>query len=543
MKYILVVLITALINIVNAQEKYWVSYKDKSASNFSIENPEAFMSKNALARRTKHNIKISHTDIPVCKAYTNTISALGVEVNKSSNWLNGSLLYVVDNSQISLIEGLGFVKSIQRLSITKTKIAKNKFNLTSTPINNTEDDYGDGLNQIQMLAGNSLHDLDFRGKGIEIAIMDNGFPSLDTNRFYQKAYQEGRIRVGYDFVNDNDTVFDNNNGNHGNYVISTMVSDIKEEMIGTAPDATYYLFSTEDNYNEGLPEEYNWAMAAEMADSLMGENAIISTSLGYSNDFDIDSTSHTYQDMDGNTTPITIAADLAAAKGFLVINSAGNSGSDPWHYITAPSDGDSVLCIGAVGPNRDLAAFSSRGPAFDGDVKPNVCAQGLAAVGINVFEQIVRINGTSFSCPITAGMAACLWQAFPEKSNMEIFYAIEKSAHLFSNPNDDYGYGIPNFKLSYLYLLNTNIPENEMVIFPNPVSNAINFILKNKDLDTEYKAEIYNLNGELMKSQFFTKNEALNIYIFEDVSMLSSGTYFLSVRTNKDNFQSKFIKR
>ena len=195
MKYILVVLITALINIVNAQEKYWVSYKDKSASNFSIENPEAFMSKNALARRTKHNIKISHTDIPVCKAYTNTISALGVEVNKSSNWLNGSLLYVVDNSQISLIEGLGFVKSIQRLSITKTKIAKNKFNLTSTPINNTEDDYGDGLNQIQMLAGNSLHDLDFRGKGIEIAIMDNGFPSLDTNRFYQKAYQHNRRRI------------------------------------------------------------------------------------------------------------------------------------------------------------------------------------------------------------------------------------------------------------------------------------------------------------------------------------------------------------
>tara|TARA_B110000914_G_C15486924_1_gene458541 strand:+ start:116 stop:1747 length:1632 start_codon:yes stop_codon:yes gene_type:complete len=543
MRYILVLLITALINIVNAQEKYWVSYKDKAASNFSIENPEAFMSKNALARRTKHHIKISDTDIPVCKAYTNTISALGVEVNKSSNWLNGSLVYIADNSKVSLIEGLEFVKSIQGLSITKTKIAKNKFNLISTRINKTEYDYGDGLNQIKMLAGNSLHDLDFRGKGIEIAIMDNGFPNVNTNRFYQKAYQEGRIRVGYDFVNDNDTVFDNTNGNHGNYVISTMVSDIKEEMIGTAPDATYYLFSTEDNYNEGLPEEYNWAMAAEMADSLMGENAIISTSLGYSNDFDIDSTSHTYQDMDGNTTPITIAADLAAAKGFLVINSAGNSGSDPWHYITAPSDGDSVLCIGAVGPNRDLAAFSSRGPAFDGDVKPNVCAQGLAAVGINAFGQIVRINGTSFSCPITAGMAACLWQAFPEKSNMEIFYAIEKSAHLFSNPNDDYGYGIPNFKLSYLYLLNTNIPENEMVIFPNPVTNAINFILKNKDLDTEYKAEIYNLNGELMKSQFFTKNEALNIYIFEDVSMLSSGTYFLSIRTKKDNFQSKFIKK
>jgi hypothetical protein len=551
MKYILVVLLTSLINFVNAQDKYWVSYKNKSASNFSVENPAAFMSKNALARRTKHNIEITHTDIPVCKIYTTTIADLGVEVNKCSNWLNGSLLFIDDVSKVSLIENLTFVKSIQLLSSTKTKATKEKFNLSSTAIN--DKDYGAGLSQIEMLNGNYLHDLFFKGKGIEIAIMDNGFPSVDTNRFYQKAYKEGRIRVGYDFVNDNDTVFDNNNGNHGNYVISTMVSDIKEELVGAAPDATYYLFSTEDNANEGLLEEYNWAMAAEMADSLMSENAIITTSLGYSNGFDIPNTNHTYQDMDGNTTPITIAADLAASKGFLVINSAGNSGNDPWRYITAPSDGDSVLCVGAVDSSGLVVGFSSRGPSSDGEVKPNVCAQGSAVAGVNVFENIVKINGTSFSCPIIAGMAACLWQAFPDKSNMEIFYAIEKSAHLYAKPNNDYGYGIPNFylanlylldeKLAELYLINQNVGENELVIIPNPVSESFHFILKNEDLESIYNVKIYNFKGELMKSQGFIKNEDLNVYFFEDISSLSSGSYFLSIKTRNGRFQSKFIKK
>lgn len=543
MKYFLVLLVTILINQVNAQDKYWVSYKNKAASIFNIENPNEFMSENALARRVKHNIKINHTDIPVCKSYTQTISDMGVEVNKSSNWLNGSLLYIEDVSKVSLIENLPFVKSVKKLSTTKTKATKDKFKLSEVLINEKEFDYGDGLNQIKMLSGNSLHELSFKGEGIEIAIMDNGFPNVNTNKFYQKAYKEGRIRVGYDFVNDNDTVFDNKNGNHGNYVISTMVSDIKGELVGTAPEATYYLFSTEDSYSEGLHEEYNWALAAEMADSLMGENAIISTSLGYSNGFDNLSDEHTYQDMDGNTTPITIAADLAASKGFLVINSAGNEGDNNWKYITAPSDGDSVLCIGAVMPNGTLASFSSRGPSADGRTKPNVCAQGLAAVGVNAFEKIVRINGTSFSCPITSGMAACLWQAFPEKSNMDIFFAIEKSAHLYSNPNDNLGYGIPNFYLSYLFLLNEDIPDNEMVLFPNPVLSFITFNLKNEELESNFIAEIYNLNGELMISQNFIKNVEINRYVFEELSTLSTGTYFLSIQTKKERFQTKFIKK
>lgn len=541
MKYLFAAMVTFLLTTIHAQEKYWVSYKNKAVSQFTIENPAAFMSKNALARRTKHQIKITSSDIPVCKSYTTTIANLGVEVNKSSNWLNGSLLIIDDISKVELIKNLDFVKSIQVLSGNKTKSTSDKFNLTATEID--EKDYGEGLNQIEMLSGNALHNLGFQGEGVEIAIMDNGFPNVNTNRFYEKAFNEGRIRVGYDFVSDNDTIFDNTNGNHGNYVISTMVSDIEDELVGTAPGATYYLFSTEDNYNEGLAEEYNWAMAAEMADSLMGPNAIISTSLGYSNGFGIPSDNHTYADMDGNTTPITIAADLAAAKGFLVINSAGNEGEGLWQYITAPSDGDSVLCIGAVGPDEVIAGFSSRGPSADGEVKPNVCAQGLAAIGINTLGKIVSIDGTSFSCPITSGVAACLWQAFPDKSNMEIFNAIEKSAHLYSTPNDDYGFGIPNFYLAYLSLLNEQIVENEIVVFPNPVLDDFNFVLKNEDLGSSFTANIFNMNGELMITQNIITNDAINLYIIEDVANLASGTYFVSIRTKNEHFKTKFIKK
>jgi len=385
--------------------------------------------------------------------------------------------------------------------------------------------------------------LSYRGSGIEIAVMDNGFPDVNTNKFYKKANDENRIRVGWDFVNNNDTLFDNENGNHGNYVISTMVSDVEGELVGTAPDATYFVFSTEDNQNEGLPEEYNWAMAAEKADDLMSEYAIITTSLGYSNGFDVSSTNHTYADMNGNTTPITIAADLAAAKGFLVINSAGNSGNDAWKYITAPSDGDSVLCIGAVDSKGVITNFSSRGPSSDGRVKPNVCAKGRDAAAVTKNGQLTTISGTSFSCPITSGMAACLWQAFPDKNNMEIFEAIEKSAHLYLNPNDDYGFGIPNFKLAYFYLLNKDIEEKEITIYPNPVESDLNFSFKHTDTKEAFYATIYTNTGKEILSQEFLKNNLLNFYTFNNISSLADGVYILTIVINKEKITSRFLKQ
>lgn len=544
MKYIFTIVLFFLINLLNAQDKYWVSYKNKSASEYSINNPEEFLSEKALSRRTKFNIPIDKTDLPVCKKYVKIITDLGVELTNSSKWLNGSMLIIDDVSKISLIKELDFVKSIHLIQkANKAKTTKNKFDIQTTDINakTFESDYGAGENQIKMLSGNLLHDLNFKGKGIDIAIMDNGFPSVNSNSYYAKAFDDGRIIKGYDFVNNNDTLYDNKNGNHGNFVISTMVSDIEGQLIGTAPEATYYLFSTEDNNNEGLPEEFNWAMAAEMADTLLGNNAIISTSLGYSNGFDDPSTEHTYEDMDGNTTVITKAADIAASKGILVINSAGNSGNSAWYYITAPSDGDSVLCIGAVDKDRIIASFSSRGPSYDGDVKPNVCAKGRDAAVVDANENLVTASGTSFSCPITAGMAACLWQAFPNKNNMEIFSMIEASSHLYNNPNDVYGYGIPNFYKAYLFLLEDGFKENEIIVLPNPVKETLNFIYKDNSQDN-FVLSISNANGEIVFKEIIEKEQILSYYHINDIDVLAKGVYYMQIQSGTEVFKTKFLK-
>ena len=247
-----------------------------------------------------------------------------------------------------------------------------------------------------------------------------------------------------------------------------------DSLIGAAPMANYLLFRTEDSESETIVEEDYWAAAAELADSIGVD--IINSSLGYTIMYDDTINSHTYSDMDGNTTIITKAADRAASRGILVVNSAGNSGLNSWYYIGAPADGDSVLAVGAVDYLGNIASFSSRGPSFDGRIKPNVCAKGMSVVVADQDSSIRYANGTSFSAPLVSGLSACLWQAILSNnidvSNMDIISLIQESSSLFSNPNDSLGYGIPNFYLSFL---NSSIDspnyESQINIFPNPFDN------------------------------------------------------------------------
>lgn len=233
-------------------------------------------------------------------------------------------------------------------------------------------------------------------------------------------------------------------------MLSTISANSPGTMIGSAPGASVYLFVTEDGSSEYPIEEHNWAAGAEMADSLGAD--MISSSLGYS-EFDDAGFNYTYEDMDGNTTMVTRAADFAAAKGMIVCSSAGNQGNSNWFYITAPADADSILTVGAVDSVGLLTSFSSNGPSSDGAVKPDVVAQGIRATVVEPFSgTIVSGNGTSYSNPIIAGITACLWQAHPDKSNIEIIEAIKKSASLYFNPNDSMGYGIPNFEIADLML-------------------------------------------------------------------------------------------
>jgi len=283
--------------------------------------------------------------------------------------------------------------------------------------------------QLDMINSRCLHYEDFWGEGIDIAVFDAGFNNADSIQAFQHVFDEERLLSTYDFVEKDTYVFDEDDSSHGIIVWSTMAAVLARQYMGTAPKANYHLFKTEDISSETLVEEYNWVSAAERADSLGVD--IINSSLGYSL-FEDSLESHIYADMDGNTTPISIAADVAASKGILVVTSAGNSGTKPWTYITAPADADSVLSVGAVKADRRKTNFSSFGPSSDGDIKPEVAALGDKTITIKSNNELGMSSGTSLASPLIAGMAACLWQKFPDKNNMEIIDLIKRSGVAYS---------------------------------------------------------------------------------------------------------------
>ena len=220
--------------------------------------------------------------------------------------------------------------------------------------------------------------------------------------------------------------------------------------MGTAPKTSFYLYRTEDAATEYPIEEQNWAAAAELADSLGVD--VCSVSLGHT--FDNATFNHTYANMDGNTTIIAKAADIAAKKGMLVVIAAGNEGSGGWHYISTPADADSVMAVGAVSASGNVGSFSSYGPSSDGQIKPSVAAVGVNAVVANTTTGLPSFgNGTSFACPNMAGLATCLWQAFPEVNNMAIINTLQLAANKAATPDDRIGYGIPNMKKAFALII------------------------------------------------------------------------------------------
>jgi len=537
-KIFLSILVSIAVNCLFAQNKYWVTFTDKDNSIYSLDKPNEFLSQAAIDRRLFFDIPMNNTDLPVNENYIQTVESYDAVSGKKSKWLNAAYFYSDNPNFIAEISQLEFVKEILIFNIHHEKLHLDKLKIQEEAITNqvAELEYGYAVSQIDMLNGRFLHEQDFQGQNIQIAVMDNGFQNVDSNRYFDTANLENRIHGVYDFVEDTAYVF--GNGDHGGYVLSTMVANISDTLVGTAPQASYYLFSTEDENSEGVQEEINWTLAAEYTDSALGNWVIITTSLGYSNGFTDGSADHSYSDMDGNTTIITKAADLAASKGILVINSAGNEGTSAWKYITAPADGDSVLAIGAVDSEGVPATFSSYGPSADGDVKPNVCAQGQGVIAVNYDETLRSINGTSFSCPITSGMAACLWQAFPEKNNMEIFQAIEMSAHLYYAPEEQYGFGIPNFKVAYdLLSLDETVIQEDFLVYPNPVQTDLHIYFTNEAMES-YDCIIADMSGKKWL-QIENINDSLSESI--NVSNLPSGVYIVMIQQGKTKYEQKII--
>jgi subtilisin family serine protease len=319
-----------------------------------------------------------------------------------------------------------------------------------------------------------------------------------------------------------------------------MGGNLPGELIGTAPEASYYLLRSEDGESEFLIEELNWVSAAEYADSVGAD--VINSSLGYTT-FDDASMNHTYQDMDGNTAPITIGADIAASKGILVVNSAGNSGGGSWQYIGAPADGDSVFSIGAVNSSGSYASFSSTGPTYDGRTKPNVVAQGQGSAIANAWSGDITFgSGTSFSSPITAGMVACLWQAHPGARNTEIMAAIEQSGSLANNPNYQLGYGIPDYMVAHGLVTDSGAEieaGREISIYPIPFGDY--FVIRLDRIATsDLEVALVDVTGKMVfkTSIGFRSNQ----YRISGMGELPNGVYFLRVKEGNTSYTRKLVR-
>ena len=467
----------------------WVFFKDKGNNlNLKLSEAESNLPEHAIQRRKKvmgsKSTYATFYDIPVQNSYLNEISILSQKIRQKSNWLNAVSVEATEN-QIDIIAALPFVKKVDIVRTSTIKENNSEFDFANSYQNfsfpNSSKynlNYGSSLNQLEQINVPAAHDLGYNGNGIIICVMDAGFNNLE-HQVFANMISENRILGTWDFVN-NDTIVDDQGdmgtGDHGTMTLSTIGGFYEGQLIGPAYGAKYILTKTENTDSETTVEEDNWVAAMEWAENNWGPD-ITSTSLGYIG-FD-DGTGYDASELDGNTATITIGADIAASLGILVVNSAGNEGSGTT-TIGAPADGDSVLAVGAVYDDGSRVYFSSVGPTGDGRIKPEVMAQGAGVTVASPYSSsgYTTADGTSFSCPLTAGASAVLMQMVPSASNMDIFEALKMTANNHEAPNNEYGWGIIDIMAAYQYfapdIIHNQLFDTEDFNGPYPVTAEIN---------------------------------------------------------------------
>lgn len=445
-KYLILMLALCMGLPLMAQQKVWVFLADKgNCVEEQLQHPENLLSPAALERRTAKGIQLNASDLPVAQTYIEQLQVHSHSVVSTSRWLNAVVVEITPDCLVE-IEALDFVTGLRPVQTLIEARASDEED--SGPIEahypryvnkNAAFDYGEATFQNNMLNIIPLHERGITGKGVRVAIFDSGFAGVDTIDVFDSLWANNRIAFHWDFVEDHERVFTSHS--HGTQVMSTIGANLPGEMVGMAPHATFLLCRTENARQETKQEEHTWVRAMEKVDSLGVD--IVHTSLGYS-EFDDANDNYTYEELDGNTAVITRAADWAAAKGIIVTTSAGNEGSGSWHYITAPCDADSVLCVGSINKLQKLSRFSSVGPSADGRIKPEVVALGSRTAVASPRNYITKSDGTSFSGPLIGGFVACLRQAHPERTNMDIIQAVKLSGDQYPFPDNEMGYGIPN---------------------------------------------------------------------------------------------------
>ena len=524
-----------------ATDIYWVQFTDKDNSPYSIDNPEAYLSPRALQRRANLGIGIDEYDIPVNPQYLQAVADCGAELLNPSKWLNGVSVHVTDPAVIDAINALGFVEVVRNCP-NDPQAQEIKERWMANEMKAVEGSrgfrgyYGGAEVQATQLKVDVLHEQGYDGTGIVIAILDGGFVGADNHACFDNMREEGRLLGIRDFVYGSSSVY--SQSTHGTSCLSTMAAYVPNQMVGTAPKASYYLLHTEDGPNENIVEEYNWVSGAEYADSLGVD--VCSTSLGYI-DFDIPSWDHPFEHFDGHTAPMTIGAEIAASRGMVCMNAASNEG-DGYCTLGIPADAEHILTVGSVNADGIRSDFSSVGPTYDGRIKPDVMAMGegtYVASGDGGWWPYYNGNGTSFATPVLAGAVACLRQARPYASVQEICDAVRACGNRADNPDSKYGYGIPDFSqaLELLQVEEAPAQNNKLIsVYPNPTQGEMHVVLNE---GAKAELTVFDFMGRQLYTYTFN---GLNHTTLESyLNTLDSGIYFIKAVSELGNQTLKLV--
>jgi len=546
-------LVSYLIKAQIAPHTYWIQFRDKNNNSYSLSRPLEFLSQRSLDRRARQGISLAENDLPVSTPYLDSLRKIGGKILLTSRWQNAAVVYspdplfmskaikisVVTNATKVYNPGIVIHKDLQNINSGVNAIAETN-NILTAPDVITSSQYGYSYNQIHMLNGDLLQNEGFRGQGMVIVQLDAGFKGVDSLDAFASIRNRNGILGTHNFLTGTDSVYTTDS--HGMWVLSMMCGNIPGQLQGTAPDADYYLFHTEQSASETESEETTWVAGMERADSVGAD--VINCSLGYTT-FDDSTMNHTYEDMDGHTTICSKEASLVASKGMILCNSAGNSGTSAWHYISAPADAENILTVGAVNQDSIIQGFSSRGPTYDGRIKPDVSAQGKNTYAASTTNgQVEVVNGTSLAAPIITGLATCLWQGFPNKTSYEVMDAIKKSASIYAHPNDSLGYGLPDFFIARQILQLGNERENFIAsAFPNPYRDnfQISFYTANAQ---EATVMVYSEIGQVLFSKKVqTLNNNFTFVTVDQPQKFPGGVYLVCIQTDAATLVQKMIKQ
>jgi len=539
----IIICVFAFLGSMKAQNKFWILFKNKSGTPYTLSTPSTFLSAKSIARRAMYNTAYDNSDLPVTPSYISQVDNVpNVTVLYASKWLNGVVVTITSSfvaSALSTINSFSFVVSSGQVNKYKINLPDD---IDATQTNNQLFDRAANTNGFSMgvtaaqnkeLGVDCLHDLGFRGQGMTIAVLDIGFDNYSTNPVFDSVRARGGILGTRDFVDGGNNV--EGDGSHGAHVLSCMAAVKPGFYIGSAPRADYWLFRTETGPTETISEEYNWIRGAEFADSAGVD--ILTTSLGYT-EFDNPSQNHTPAMLNGRTAPMSIAATMAARKGMFVLNAAGNEGGSSWQKISVPSDADSICTVGAIDTLGVIAGFSSKGPTADGRIKPDLVARGLGAWIVAVGGNYSPANGTSFATPILAGAVACHWQANRALNNIAILRNLKSKASNAALPNNTLGWGRPNVCEFKVGISESPLPfGGDFFIFPNPFNTLLTIDLGNLN-SGDVSIEVSDVLG---KKIFIDDTNSKSYFL--NTSTYPEGIYTIKISGSNGTKTKKIVKQ